>query len=74
MLWKTATSFLRYCIETLLLFWRSSNKLKNNMEVYTNAMLVKELITNQTEIGVCPLNQHVPESKEVDLFLFDDHL
>ena len=44
------------------------------MEVYTNAMLVKELITNQTEIGVCPLNQHVPESKEVDLFLFDDHL
>ena len=36
-------------------------------------MLVKELITNQTEVKVYPFDQHVPESKEVDLFLFDDH-
>ena len=44
------------------------------MEVYTNAMVVKELITNQTEIKVYPFDQPVPESTEVDLFLFDDHL
>ena len=44
------------------------------MEVYTNAMVVKELITNQTEIKVYPFDQHVLESTEVDLFLFDDHL
>ena len=44
------------------------------MDVYTNAMVVKELITNQTEIKVYPFDQHVPEIKEVDLFLFDDHL
>lgn len=37
-------------------------------------MEVKELITNQTEIKVHSFDQHVPESKEVDLFLFDDHL
>ena len=44
------------------------------MEVYTNAMVVKELITNQMEIRVYPFDQPVPESTEVDLFLFDDHL
>ena len=44
------------------------------MEVYTNAMVVKELITNQTEIKVYLFDQPVPESTEVDLFLFDDHL
>ena len=36
-------------------------------------MVVKELITNQTEIKVYPFDQHVPECKELDLFLFDDH-
>ena len=44
------------------------------MEAYTKAMVVKELITNQKEIEVHPIGQYVPESKEVDLFLFDDHL
>ena len=44
------------------------------MEVYTNAMVVKELITNQTEIKVYPFDQHVLESTEVDLFLFYDNL
>ena len=37
-------------------------------------MVVKELITHQTEIDLYPFDQHAPESKEVDLFLFDDHL
>ena len=44
------------------------------MEVYTNAMVVKELITNQTEIKVYQVDQHVLESTEVDLFLFYDNL
>ena len=44
------------------------------MELYTNSNQVKELITTQTNIEVEPFNQHVPESKEVDLFLLDDHL
>ena len=43
------------------------------MRVYTNTMVVKELITHQTEIDVHPFDQHAPGSKEVDLFLFDDH-
>ena len=37
-------------LETSTVFWRNSDKSKNNMEVYANAMVVKELITNQTEI------------------------
>ena len=37
-------------------------------------MVVKELITNQTEIKVYPFDQHVLESTEVDLFLFYDNL
>ena len=44
------------------------------MELYTNSNQVKELITTQTNIEVEPFNQHIPESKEVDLFLLDDHL
>ena len=44
------------------------------MELYTNSNQVKELITTQTNIEIEPFNQHVPESKEVDLFLLDDHL
>ena len=47
------------------------------MGIYTNAMdamVMKKLITNQTEIKVYPFDQPVPESAEVDLFLFDDHL
>jgi len=43
------------------------------MGAYTNALVVKELITNQTEIDVHPFDQHAPESKEVDFFFFDDH-
>ena len=44
------------------------------MEVYTNSSQVKELITTQTNIEVEPFDNHVPESKEVDVFLLDDHL
>ena len=44
------------------------------MEVYTNSNQVKDLITTQTNIEVEPFDNHVPESKQVDLFLFDDHL
>ena len=44
------------------------------MEVYTNSSQVKELITIQTNIEVEPFDNHVPESKEVDVFLLDDHL
>ena len=36
-------------------------------------MVVKELITNETEIKVYPFDQPAPENTEVDLFLFDDH-
>ena len=43
------------------------------MEIYTNSSQVKELITTQTKIEVEPFNNHVPESKEVDVFLLDDH-
>ena len=43
------------------------------MEIFANAKTVKELITRQTEIAVEPFNKHVPKSKEVDLFLIDDH-
>ena len=44
------------------------------MEVYTNLKTIKELITSQTDIEVEPFNQFVPDSKEVDVFLLDDHL
>ena len=44
------------------------------MEVYTNSSQVKELITTQTNIEVEPFDNHMPESKEVDVFLLDDHL
>ena len=44
------------------------------MEVYTNSSQVKELITTQTNIEVEPFDNHVPESKEVDVFLLDYHL
>ena len=44
------------------------------MEGYTNASQVKELITTRANIEVEPFDNHVPESKEVDLFLLDDHL
>ena len=37
-------------------------------------MVMKELITNQTEIKVYSFYQPFPESTEVDLFLFDDHV
>ena len=36
--------------EALTTFLRFSNKSKKNMEVYTNAMVEKQLMTNQTEI------------------------
>ena len=36
--------------EALTTFLRGSNKSKKNMEVYTNAMVEKQLMTNQTEI------------------------
>ena len=38
--------------EALTTFLRGSNKSKKNMEVYTNAMVEKQLMTNQTEISV----------------------
>ena len=44
------------------------------MNVYTNSNQVRELITSQTHIEVEPFDNHVPESKEVNLFLLDDHL
>ena len=44
------------------------------MNVYTNSNQIKDLITNQTNIEVEPFDNHVPESKEVNLFLLDDHL
>ena len=44
------------------------------MEVYTDSKTIKELITSQTDIKVEPFNQYVPKSKEVDVFLLDDHL
>ena len=43
------------------------------MNVYTNSNQVRELITSQTHIDVEPFDFHVPESKEVNLFLLDDH-
>lgn len=46
---------------------------KNNLEVYANSSQVKERITTQTNIEMDPFGNHVPESKHVDLFLFDDH-
>ena len=54
-------------------FRRSSNKSKNNMEVYTNSNMIKELITTQTCIEVEPFDNYVPESKRVDLFIFNKH-
>ena len=44
------------------------------MNVYTSSNQVRELITSQTHIDVEPFDNHVPESKEVNLFLLDDHL
>ena len=44
------------------------------MNVYTNSNQVWELITSQTHVDVEPFDNHVPESKEVNLFLLDDHL
>ena len=44
------------------------------MEVYMNSSQVKDLITIQTNIEWEPFDNYVPETKHVDLFLFDDHL
>ena len=44
------------------------------MNVYINSGQVKELINIQTNIEVEPCDNHVPEDKHVDVFLFDDHL
>ena len=57
----------------LTVFLEKLKQVKENMEVYTNAIVVKELITSQTEIKLYPFDQHVPISKEVDLLSFDDH-
>lgn len=54
-------------------FLEKLKQAKNNMEVYANSSQVKELITTQTNIEMDPFGNHVPESKHVDLFLFDDH-
>ena len=47
---------------------------KQFMIVYTNSNQVRELITSQSHIEVQPFDNHVPESKEVNLFFLDDHL
>ena len=44
------------------------------MNVYTNSSQVEELITTQTNIELEPFDNHLPQDKHVDLFLFDDHL
>ena len=44
------------------------------MEVFTNSKTIKQLITAMTDIDVEPFNQYVPDSKEIDLFLLDEHL
>ena len=54
-------------------FLEKLKQAKNNMEVYANSSQVKELITTQSNIEMDPFGNHVPESKHVDLFLFDDH-
>ena len=43
------------------------------MEVYTNSNSIKDLITTQTCIEVEPFDDNVPESKQVDLFIFNKH-
>ena len=43
------------------------------MEVYTNSNIIKHLITTQTCIEVEPFDDNVPESKQVDLFIFNKH-
>ena len=44
------------------------------MEVFTNSKTIKQFITAMTDIDVEPFNQYAPDSKEIDLFLLDDHL
>ena len=44
------------------------------MNVYSNSNQVTELIASQTNIEVEPFDNHVPEDKHVDVFLFDDNL
>lgn len=44
------------------------------MNVYTNLNQIKDLITTQTSIEIEPFDNHVPEDKYVDVFLFDDNL
>ena len=44
------------------------------MEVLTNSKTIKELITLLTDIDVELFDQCDPDSKEVDVFLLDDHL
>ena len=43
------------------------------MEVYSNSNIIKHLITTQTCIEVGPCDDNVPESKQVDLFIFNKH-
>ena len=43
------------------------------MEVYTNSNRIKALITTQTCIEVEPFDNYTPESKHVDLFIFNRH-
>jgi len=43
------------------------------MEVYTNSNIIKHLITTQTCIEVEPFDDNVPESTQVDLFIFNEH-
>ena len=44
------------------------------MEVFTDSKTIKQLITALTDIDVEPFDQYVPDSKEVNVFLLDDHL
>ena len=45
------------------------------MKYYTNSNALKEWMTNLADIEdeIAPFDNHVPESKEVGVFLFDDH-
>jgi len=43
------------------------------MKVYTNSSVIKHVITTQTCIEVEPFDKYVPESKHVDLFIFNKH-
>ena len=48
-------------------------KQQHDMGVYTNSNVIKHVITTQTCIEVEPFDKYVPESKHVDLFIFNKH-